>query len=78
MYHKDIEKLKNIDDSHIKLFCALTDVFPKNLKDCGRIQMENINKVEILLDPKENFFPTDDTEYISPVVCAVGIWKVYE
>ena len=73
-YHRDIKKLKKLDNSYTKLFCALTDVTLKDIDICGRINLEKkIDKVELLLDPKKNFFYVYDRPKLGPVVCTVGL-----
>jgi len=74
-YFSDLNKLSELkDEKIIKLFCAVIDVFPKDLKNDGRVtKVNNDEKTKaIAIDS----FKTNQSWYTSEVHALVGIWKV--
>ncbi|RLA84606.1 MAG: hypothetical protein DRG78_00880 [Epsilonproteobacteria bacterium] len=74
-YINDLDKLSElIDTKIIKLFCAVIDVFPKDLENDGRVKKINDDKRTANLELVS--FKTNQTWYKSEVHALVGIWKV--
>ncbi len=74
-YKSDITKLSNIQDNNvIKLFCAVVDVFTKDLGKDGRVQgFEDDPNIKNLC--LENFV-THQTWYKTEVSAVVGVWQL--
>jgi len=74
-YLSDLTKLSKLQDEKIiKLFCAVIDVFPKNLENDGRVKKINTDSRTKELIVK--LFNTNQTWYKSEIQALVGIWKV--
>ena len=74
-YLGDLSKLSKLEDSRTsKLFCAIVDVFQKDLDNDGRVsRINNDPRTEKL---KIKSFYTKQTWYKSDVYALTGIWKV--
>jgi len=74
-YLRDLAKLSKLNDEKIiKLFCAVIDVFPKDLENDGRVK-----KIDTDLRTKKlviKSFNTNQRWYKSEVHALIGIWKV--
>jgi len=76
-YKKDIVKLKGLPESNLKLFCALEDIFVKNIHEKESRRIFRISKdfkeLESVNDP---FTFSTASNYQQPVVCSVELWRV--
>lgn len=76
-YIKDIKKLSRIDDAKIiRIFCALIDVFTKNLPDDGRQKtIEDLPNSQVKLISKDDF-PTKQNWYTTETSCVTAVWSI--
>jgi hypothetical protein len=75
-YFQDVEKLKfQVGDHATRLFCALSNVFQKDLPADDRIKKMEQNYTYIKRVGELHNFPTWDS-YSTPVHCVIGLWVV--
>ncbi|WP_298441860.1 hypothetical protein [uncultured Ferrimonas sp.] len=77
-YQADVNKLAQIDDGNCtKLFCALVDVFSKDLPDDGRQRhIEAMSTPQVTVVFKHEF-ATRQQRYASAVSCVVALWQIH-
>jgi len=78
-YINDVKKLSELDDDKtLRLFCALIDVFDKDLQTDERIHaVENIPEINVVLVGKDNFKTKQNRYPSSPILnCVVAVWLV--
>jgi len=78
-YIRDVEKLSKLDDKKtLRLFCALIDIFDKDLQTDERLNtVENINEIDVLLVARKDFSTKQYRYPSSPVlICVAAVWTV--
>lgn len=73
-YRADIQKLKQLDIAHTKLFCVLLDSFtPANDSRLTKLEREYAGS---LLQIGHHWFPTWDNWYKKPIFCNLNLYRV--
>ncbi len=75
-YIKDTIKLSKLNESTLKFFCALIDVFDTALPDDGRQKIIEQKSEYQVNEIQKTHFQTKQNWYSSPVSCVVCIWSV--
>ena len=79
-YINDVKKLDKLNNGKtLRLFCALTDVFDKDLPDDGRqsavANCKRNGGIKVKLVDRK-IFSTKQNCYVRPVSCVVAVWIV--